>query len=94
MPVQDDVREQQMLLMFNLTVPSGRTRGGLDAVLDLDDGSDPIPFELKSTTKDSVSTVRDLGPAHIVKWRHLHWLFAFYEPDARTPLCCFYASPA
>lgn len=94
MPAQDDARELQMLNLFNLTLPPGRTRGGLDAVLDLDDGPGPIPFELKSTTKDSVSTVRDFGPAHIVKWRHLHWLFAFYASDATTLMRCFYASPA
>jgi hypothetical protein len=94
MPAQDDAREQQMLNLFNLTVPPDRTRGGLDAILELDDGSEPIPFELKSTTSKSVATVRDFGPDHIVKWRHLHWLFAFYEKDATTLRHCYYASPA
>jgi hypothetical protein len=94
MPAQDDAREQQMLNLFNLVVPPDRTRGGLDAILDLDDGSAPIPFELKSTTSTSVATVRDFGPDHIVKWRRLHWLFAFYERDATTLRHCFYASPA
>lgn len=83
-----------MLNLFNLTVPPDRTRSGLDAILDLDDGSEPIPFELKSTTSKSVATVRDFGPDHIVKWRHLHWLFAFYERDATTLRHCYYASPA
>lgn len=94
MPAQDDAREQQMLNLFNLVVPPDRTRGGLDAILDLDDGSEPIPFELKSTTSKSVATVRDFGPDHIVKWRRLHWLFAFYEKDATTLRHCYYASPA
>lgn len=94
MPAQDDAREQQMLNLFNLIVPPDRTRGGLDAILELDDDGEPIPFELKSTTKSSVATVRDFGPDHIVKWRHLHWLFAFYESDATTLRHCYYASPA
>lgn len=83
-----------MLNLFNLTLPPDRTRGGLDAELDLDDGTPPVPFELKSSTTRSVATVRDFGPAHIVKWRHLHWLFAFYAKDATTLLHCYYASPA
>ncbi|WP_147403924.1 hypothetical protein [Nocardia panacis] len=94
MPAQDDAREQQMLWMFNLRVPDGRTRGGLDAVLELDNHPSPIPFELKSTTGDSVSTVRDFSPEHISKWEHLHWLFAFYKKDATTLRYCYYASPA
>ena len=94
MAAQDDAREQQMLLMFNLTVPPDRTRGGLDAVLELDGQPEPIPFELKSTTSKSVSTVRDMSPAHITKWRGLHWLFAFYETDSVTLRHCYYASPA
>lgn len=94
MPAQDDAREQQMLNLFNLTLPYDRTRSGVDAILDLDDGSDPVPFELKSTTTSSVATVRDFGPAHIVKWRKLHWLFAFYAKDATTLRHCYYASPA
>ncbi len=94
MPAQDDAREQQMLNLFNLTLPPDRTRGGLDAILDLDDGSESVPFELKSTTTTSVATVRDFGPDHIVKWSRLHWLFAFYAKDAITLRHCYYASPA
>ena len=94
MPAQDDAREQQMLNLFNLTLPPDRTRSGLDAILDLDDGSESVPFELKSTTTTSVATVRDFGPDHIVKWSRLHWLFAFYAKDAITLRHCYYASPA
>ncbi|NKR27509.1 hypothetical protein GS479_19330 [Rhodococcus hoagii] len=93
MPAQDDAREREMTLLFNLTVPEDRTRGGLDAQLEVD-GQDVVPFELKSTTNDSVSTVRDFGPEHIAKWKHLHWLFAFYEKDGTTLRYCYYASPA
>ena len=82
-----------MVNLFNLTLPPDRTRGGLDALLDLDDGSEPVPFELKSTTTKSVATVRDFGSDHIMRWSHLHWLFAFYTKDATTLKHCYYASP-
>lgn len=94
MPAQDDAREAQMVWMFNLYVPADRRRDAIDAYLELEDEADPIPFELKSTTGNSVSTVRDFGPEHIAKWAHLHWLFAFYERDATTLRYCYYASPA
>ncbi|OBF25512.1 hypothetical protein [Mycobacterium sp. ACS4331] len=94
MPAQDDARETQMVWMFNLSVPPDRRRADIDAYLELDESADPIPFELKSTTGNSVSTVRDFGPEHIEKWAHLHWLFAFYAKDATTLRHCYYASPA
>lgn len=94
MPIQDDERERQMVLLFNLTVPDERGRSDVDAQLELEPGSDPLPFELKSTTGNSVSTVRDFGPEHIAKWRHLHWLFAFYVPGGQRLRHCYYASPA
>lgn len=95
MPVQDDAREQQMTLLFNLSVPDNRQRADIDARLELEELKESLPFELKSTTGKSVSTVRDFGPQHIAKWRNLHWLFAFYGPGGdRTPLYCSYASPA
>jgi len=95
MPVQDDAREQQMVLLFNLSVPEDRQRADIDARLELQELEESLPFELKSTTGKSVSTVRDFGPQHIAKWRDLHWLFAFYSPGGnRTPRYCSYASPA
>ena len=95
MPVQDDAREQQMTLLFNLSVPEDRQRADIDARLELEELEESLPFELKSTTGRSVSTVRDFGPQHVAKWRNLHWLFAFYGPGGdRTPLYCSYASPA
>jgi len=95
MPVQDDAREQQMTLLFNLSVPEDRQRADIDARLELEELDESLPFELKSTTGRSVSTVRDFGPQHVAKWRNLHWLFAFYGPGGdRTPLYCSYASPA
>lgn len=93
-PAQDDVRENQMVDLFNLMVPPNRGRSDIDAYLDLEGHPEPIPFELKSTTTGSVSTVRDFGPEHIQRWADLHWLFAFYERDGTKPLFCSYASPA
>ena len=92
MPVQDDVRESQMVQLFNLTVPDDRSRADIDAHLNLDGRI--INFELKSTTKTSVSTVRDFGPDHIRKWRNdLHWIFAFYDETGSRLRYCIYASP-
>lgn len=82
-----------MVQLFNLTVPDGRARADIDAHL-LIDGK-VVDFELKSSTKESVSTVRDFGPEHIRKWRaDLHWIFAFYEPNGSRLKYCIYASPA
>jgi hypothetical protein len=93
MPVQDDVRENQMIQLFNLTVPLDRSRADIDAHLALD--GRVVNFELKSTTGNSVSTVRDFGPEHVRKWRaDLHWIFAFYDRTGSRLLHCVYASPA
>lgn len=90
MPPQDDEREREMVRLFNLTVPEGRGRADVDAVLRLEGRE--VPFELKSTTGSSISTVRDFGPDHVRKWRDLHWLFGFYDSAGRL-LHCHYASP-
>ncbi len=94
MPAQDDAREQQMVNLFNLVTPEDRKRADIDARLELPELPQPLDFELKSTTGKSVSTVRDLGPDHFLKWRDLHWLFAFYDKSATKLLYCSYASPA
>lgn len=83
-----------MIDRFNLVVPEDRQRADIDAVLELEELEEPLPFELKSTTGKSVSTVRDFGPEHIAKWRNLHWLFAFYDKTGERLLRCRYASPA
>ena len=93
MPVQDDERENSMIQLFNLTVPADRRRADIDAHLAVD--GRVINFELKSTTGNSVSTVRDFGPEHIRKWRaDLHWIFAFYDRSGRHLQHCVYASPS
>jgi hypothetical protein len=92
MPVQDDVRERELIQLFNLRVPKNRKRGDTDAYLHI--GKQKLPFELKSTTSSSVSTVRDFGADHISKWKDLHWIFGFYTKEGTELLYCHYASPA
>jgi hypothetical protein len=87
---QDDVRENRLVDLFNLSRPANRSGQGTDAVLAIDGWE--IEFELKSvTTGSSVSTVRDLGPDHIAKWQGKHWIIAFY--DQLDLLHCKYGSP-
>jgi hypothetical protein len=91
MPVQDDARENQLIQLFQLEKDPEEGRGGTDAALKLE--KIEIPFELKSSTRDSVTTVRDFGPDHVEKWKDKHWLFGFYERDGVTLKYCLYASP-
>ncbi len=67
-------------------------RSGIDAMLKLDDGT-IVQFELKSTTTDSVTTVRDFGPDHIEKWKGKHWLIGFYDQQGKTLNRLVYATP-
>jgi hypothetical protein len=66
---QDDDREEALRNLFNLQ-PGNENRIGTDAV---DEGRHQ--YELKTTTRDRVSTARDVGPAHIDKWRNRTWIF-------------------
>jgi hypothetical protein len=91
MVVQDDAHERQLVELFKLKRIEGAGRADTDAELTTD--SAPIPFELKSSTDDSVTTVRDFGPAHVEKWKTKHWLIGFYEKDGATLKCCIYGSP-
>lgn len=92
MAAQDDAREKQMRDLFNLRVDPDRGRSDTDAYLDRPN-VDPVPFELKSTTKTSISTVRDFSPDHVRKWQDKHWLFGFFDQHEELQYCC-YASPA
>ncbi|OQY49629.1 MAG: hypothetical protein DRQ99_04685 [Candidatus Parabeggiatoa sp. nov. 3] len=74
---QDDSREHQMIELFELVRDTSEGRSGVDAFLEL--GENKIPFELKTTSKGSVTTVRDFGLDHIKKWQGKHWLFGFYQ---------------
>ena len=73
---QDDDREEAMRELFELYKDENEGRDGVDAHLDIDGYS--IPFELKTTSNGSVTTVRDFGPDHIKKWKHKHWLIGFF----------------
>jgi hypothetical protein len=91
MAVQDDGRENEMRILFGLDETPDRKRSDVDAIKVI--GNEVLNFELKSSTTNSFSTVRDLGPDHIFKWQSMHWIFAFYTPDATAISEAFYASP-
>lgn len=74
---QDDFRESEMIELFDLVQDASEGRIGVDAFLELD--GKKLPFELKTTSKTSVTTVRDFSPEHIQKWQGKHWLFGFYQ---------------
>ena len=79
MSVQDDRRELEMCALIGLTPGAGRS--GVDAAFEFaEDGHRfAVPVELKSTTRRSVSTGRDIGPSHLEKWRRKVWVFGFYD---------------
>jgi len=91
MAVQDDRRENEMRELFQLDKDESEGRSGIDAMLLIDGVK--IPFELKSSTEDSVTTVRDFSLDHVVKWQNKHWLFGFYDPGGVTLRYCLYGSP-
>lgn len=68
--VQDAARERMLRELFKL-VPAGEGRSGPDA---LDESGHR--FELKTTTKNGVSTARDVGPHTLQKWQERYWLCA------------------
>jgi hypothetical protein len=41
-------------------------------------------YELKSTTRDRVSSARDVGMDHLTKWRKLNWIFGRGNYKGRT----------
>jgi len=88
--IQDDSREAELRKLFGLRT-SGEGRGGTDAVLDIDGRQ--VPFELKSTTRGSVTTVRDFGPHYGPRWRDKHWLIGWYGFRGDRLLYAIYASP-
>lgn len=73
---QDDDREVAMRELFKLFKDESEGRAGIDAFLNLKGKN--IPFELKTTSNGSVTTVRDFGPDHIKKWKDKHWLIGFF----------------
>ena len=85
---QDDKRENYMRTLFNLTKDESEGRCGIDAFLNVK--GKKVPFELKSTSKNSVTTVRDFSHSHIEKWQDKHWLIGFFNNGAEHYK---YASP-
>lgn len=59
----------------------GVRRSGVDAFYDFAADGDryATPIELKSPTARSVSTARDVGRTHLVKWRNRVWIIGFYN---------------
>ena len=84
MAVQDDRREVEVRDRIGLR--GGETRSGVDAYFDFSDEGRryAVPVELKSTTNRTVSTARDVGRAHIQKWRSRLWIFGFYDLSGAT----------
>jgi hypothetical protein len=73
---QDDDRERTMIEIFDLCKGKTEGRSGIDAFLKID--GENSPFELKTTSQGSVTTVRDFGLEHIRKWKNRHWLIGFF----------------
>ncbi len=92
MAIQDDARENEQRELFGLLKPKGEGRSGVDAIMILKNKIE-IPFELKTTTNGSVTTVRDFGFDHIQKWKHKHWLISKYSSDGNNMEYSLYASP-
>ena len=91
MTVQDDKREEELRNLFQLEKPKNHSRGGVDSILKTK--NEIIEFELKSTTKGSVTTVRDFGLEHIRKWEKKHWIIGVYS-DRETLEYCLHATPS
>lgn len=89
--IEDDAREKELIGLFGLKKAPDAGRSDTDALLEYK-GKD-IQFELKSSTRGSITTVRDFGPDHIKKWQTKHWLIGVYDKNAKLQFC-LYGSPA
>jgi len=69
--VQDDLRQAYMIDLFKLR--GVEDREGVDAYYN------DYKFELKSTSKGSVSTARDLGYNHLEKWESQYWIIGNFH---------------
>jgi hypothetical protein len=87
---QDRDREDVLRNLFDLQ-QANQNRIGPDAI---DEAGHY--YELKSTTRDRVSTARDVGAEHLKKWRKLNWIvgrgqyvgkkFTFEKTYVLTPI--------
>lgn len=75
---QDRDREDALRRLFDLE-QANQNRTGPDAFDEMG-----RYYELKSTTRDRVSTARDVGPEHLKKWRWLHWIFGRGQYAGKT----------
>lgn len=87
MTVQDDERERELVRLFNLDWDPSHQRSGIDALLQVSvNGADrEIEIEVKSTTTDTVSTARDVGMSHVMRWRSKLFVIGFYSRHERRP---------
>lgn len=86
---QDRDREDALRKLFKLS-PANQNRTGPDAV----DEAGRL-FELKSTTRDRVSTARGVGLDHLAKWRKLNWIIGrgHYSSTSFTFEQTFFLTP-
>lgn len=71
--VQDSHRESKLIRMLGLNPVEGRL--GADACDDFNNN-----FELKTTSKDGVSTARDFHQGTIDKYSKLYWIIGAFDP--------------
>ena len=85
--MQDDVRERELVRMFNLDWNPAHQRSGTDALLnvEIDGRACRFEVEVKSSTGTTVSTARDVGMEHIQKWRRKLFAIGFYSRVAGRP---------
>jgi hypothetical protein len=75
---QDRDREDALRKLFDLQ-QANQNRTGPDAFDEMG-----RYYELKSTTRDRVSTARDVGPGHLEKWRKLNWIIGRGQYAGKT----------
>lgn len=87
MTVQDDERERELVRLFNLDWDPSHQRSGVDALLavHVNGAEQLIEIEVKSTTTDTVSTARDVGMSHVMRWRRKLFVIGFYSRHERRP---------
>lgn len=91
MTVQDDRREAELIQLFELSKDGRAGRTGTDAMLRIE--ASEYAFELKSTSRGGVTTVRDFGPSHVTKWAGKHWLIGVYDHSGNQLLYTLYGAP-
>ena len=85
--MQDDERERELVRLFNLDWDPSHQRSGVDARLAVrvNGAEHLIEIEVKSTTTGTVSTARDVGMSHVMRWRSKLFVIGFYSRHERRP---------